>query len=62
MTRVMNLHTILQVILELSVKSPSVSRPKGALAHYPLFQGYQQSDEIWVWNVETQHLMHKVRE
>jgi hypothetical protein len=32
MTRVMNLHTILQVILELSVKSPSVSRPIGALA------------------------------
>jgi hypothetical protein len=48
MTRVMNLHTILQVILELSVKSPSVSCPKGALAHYPLFQGYWQSDEIWV--------------
>jgi len=48
MTRVMNLHTILQVILEIFVKSPSVSHPKGALVHYPLFQGYRQSDEIWV--------------
>jgi len=46
-------------LLELSVKSPSVSPP------IPSFSGIckvKKFDWIWVWNVETQHLMHKVRE
>ncbi len=50
MTRVMNLHTILQVILELFVKSPSVSQ--GSRVIIVVFTG-RISESIYVAAVEA---------
>jgi hypothetical protein len=50
----------------ISLQNRIISKVTLSFTPYLLFQWYLQSKEIllnlWVWNAETQHLMHKVRE